>query len=526
MAELMKENLLIGLKQKSKKKIILIGLSAVLVMGAGGFAYQQWMAPQETTSVVRMETVKRGDVTESIASSGTVQASKRISLAPNADEATTITAIHVKVGEEVKAGQVLATLDDAAASIQVRAAEANLLSAKAKLNEAQKALTTAELKTLQANVTQAKAAWNAAQKGFSTQKSLTNLEKAKANLQQAEKTYQTQKSLFDAGIISKNEFDQAKSSREQAQLEYDAAALENTQAQGESKSVVEQAQAAYETAVAELNEAKAGPEASTIQTAQAAVEQAEADLQEKRDILNNLIVKAPIDGVVVEINGNLGEVPSQPFIVMDNSNSGNLEVLAQISESDIGKVKEGLPATLTSNSYSDKQFSGKVTLVYPEATTESGVTTYKVLLAVDNKEKMLKIGMSMNVNVVIGTHKDVLYVPVAALKIQNGKDGVYLNSTPTSNENSTSDTKGDTTRVNMPYRFQPVTIGYYSTDIVEITSGLNEGDRIVLTMNNTTSSTSSTKNQPNGMGIPGLGGPGMGGSGGMGGQGGASRGNR
>ncbi|MGC5326097.1 efflux RND transporter periplasmic adaptor subunit [Brevibacillus sp. SYSU BS000544] len=519
MAELVKSNPFHGLKQKGKKKIIVIGLSVLLVSGAGVFAYQQWMAPQQTSTVMRMESVKRGDVTESIASSGTVQASKRISLSPNADEATTITAIHVKVGDEVKAGQVLATLDDAAARIQVIAAEARLLSAKAKLTEAQKAKTTAELKTLQAKVTQTKAAWDAAQKGYSTQKALTSLEKAKTSLQNAQNTYNTQKNLFEAGIISKNEWDQAKTSVEQAQLEYNAAVLENNQTQGQLQSEIEQAQAAYETAVSDLNEAKSGTDVSTIQTAQAEVEQAAADLQEKKDILNNLIVKAPIDGMIVEINGNLGEVPSQPFIVMDNSNSGNLEVLAQISESDIGKVKEGLTSTFTTNSFSDKEFKGKVTLVYPEATTDSGVTSYKVLLSVDNKDRLLKTGMSMNVNIEVGTHKDVLYVPVAALKTQNGKDGVFV-STSQSSDNPAGSEQG-----RMPYRFVPVTVGYYSSDKVEITSGLNEGDKIVLTMNNT-SQTSTNRNQPNGMGIPGLGGPGMGGAGGMGGQGGSTRGNR
>lgn len=498
MAEVVKHNLSQLLRKRSKKKLILIVLAIAILGGAGFYAYQSMTAESSTASAMRLVTVKRGDVTETVTSSGTVQASKRVTLTPSAEDAI-ITAIQVKVGDKVKAGQLLATLDQTSTRIQLKSAEANVLSAKAKLEEAQKSKTAAELKALQASVIQAKANLDAVKNGYDTKKAQNDLEKAKSNYDEAQNTYNTQKNLYAAGIISKDEFDQAKQSLDQAKIEYNNAELQNNQTKGLANSSLEQAESAYQTAVAELNEAKDGPDAATVQSAKAAVAQAEAQLLEQQRTLTSLTVIAPIDGTIVEVNGNVGEKLSDTLIVMDNSSSGKLEVSAQISESDIGKVKEGLPATFTSNSYSDKEFAGKIALVYPEATTDSGVTSYKVLLSVDNPDGLLKTGMSVDVTITVGTHQNVLVVPAAALKTQNGKDGVNVVS------NSADGASAD---ANRPYKFQPVTIGYFGSDMVEITSGLNEGDQVVLTLANSSSSSSNNNRQNQMGGIPGLGGVG------------------
>ncbi|MFM1653822.1 efflux RND transporter periplasmic adaptor subunit [Brevibacillus sp. B_LB10_24] len=511
MAEVLKGNLSAIFKVKKRKRLTLIILFAVLLCAAGVFVYQKWVSAKNTGTFMQIMTVKRGDVTETVASSGTVQASQRVSLSPG--NSADITAIHVQVGDQVKAGQVLAALDDSSAQIQMKAAQANLSSALAKLAEAKKPKTASEMRALEANVNQAKVVLDSAKNSYDTQKARNDLEKAKMNLQNAQNTYNSQKNLYDEGGISKSEYDQAKQSLDQARIEYDNAVLQASQSQGQSKSSLEQAQSSYESAVSALQEAKNGPDATAVQSAQASVEQAEAQLQEQKMALEKLTVKAPMDGVIVAINGNLGEPPSQPFIVMDNSNSGNLEVMAQISESDIGKVKVGQTAAFTSSSYPDKEFSGKVTLIYPEATTESGVTTYKVLLSVDNKEGLLKTGMSTNVTIEVGTHKNVLYVLPAALKTQNGKDGVYLASAA---KEGTGETRQGTARgssANLPFRFQEVKIGYFSADRVEITEGLQEGDQVVLTMDTSRSTSSSSSRQNGAGGFPGMGGMGIPGGG-------------
>jgi HlyD family secretion protein len=360
------------------------------------------------------------------------------------------------------------------------------------------------MNTLQANVNQAKTELELAKQSIDSQKATNDEAKAKANLATAQKNYASQKALYEAGAISKTEYDAAQTELDQAQRDYNTAVLTAGQTKGQSTSKAQQAQAAYDTAVEALNDALGGPDASTVLSAKAEVEQAKAQLQQAQKALNAVTLKAPMDGVIVQLNGNVGEIPGDDFIIMDNSSSGELEVLAQISQSDIGKVKEGLNATFTTSSYPDQTFKGKVKLVYPEAKTESGVTSYDVLLSVANEEGELKIGMTMNVTIEIGTHQNVLVVPAQALQTQNGKDGVYLLA------ESAEAGKG----TGRPYRFQPVKIGYFAADKVEITEGLKEGDKVVILSVNAAASSSGENSGRSG------GTTRMGGAGGMGGMGG------
>jgi HlyD family secretion protein len=508
--------------KKSKQGLFIISIAILLLGGAGVAGYQIFMAPAQAEAAFLVVSVGKGDVTETVLASGTVQASKRTSLsfADAEDAKDVISSILVEVGDQVKAGQVLATMDDSVAKMQLINAEANLLSAGAKLEEAQKRKSSGEMSTLQAAVNQAKMELDLAAKSIDLEKARNEDLKAKAALEKAEKNDVSQKALFDAGAISRTEYETAQMDLEQAKRDHQTAVMTLAQANGQATSKLEQAQAVYQTAVEGLEEAQKGPDSATILSAKAAVEQAKAQLQQSQTALNAVTLKAPMDGVIVQLNGNVGEVPANDFIVMDNSNSGDLEVLAQISESDIGKVKEGLPVTFSGNTYPDQAFTGKVKLVYPEAKTNSGVTTYDVLLSVDNREGLLKIGMTMNVTVEIGTHRDVLVIPAAALQSLNGKDGVFLMNKGSEQQQAPSQTSGQTQQPQKlekgagpgpasstngpsqpPYRFQPVKIGYFASDRVEIIEGLSEGDQIVILP--TAASSASGKQQMIPMGGPG-----------------------
>lgn len=488
-----------------------------------------------------------GGSLETVLASGTIQASKRTSLSfADVEEAKdAISAIYVQVGDEVKAGQVLATMDDRVAQMNVIKAQANLLSAQARLEEAEKGMTAGELASLQAAVNQTKTELDNTRQKIDLEKARNDEAKAKTTLEQAEKTYQAQKSLYEAGAISKTDYETAQIELEQAQRDYQTAVRTLQQAEGQADVLIAQAEAAYQKAVEAWEEAQKGPDSATVLAARAEVEQAKADLQEAQAALDAVTLRAPMDGVIVQLNGNVGEIPGDDFIIMDNSNSGNLEVLAQISESDIGKVKEGQPATFTTSSYSDKVFTGTVKLVYPEATTNSGVTTYDVLLTIDNKEGLLKIGMSTNVTIEVGTSTNTLVIPTIALQSLNGRDGVYVLRT-NSSASADSGQKGERPqaerrqqagaqgeqqapqqpqagreqsgqegRSSLPYRFQPVTIGYVSTDRVEILEGLAEGDQVVILPSTSAGSTDNNNRMGRMGGMPGMGGGFPGGGGGM-----------
>jgi HlyD family secretion protein len=526
------------LKKKRRNKIMIFTLAGLLVCGTGVYAYESMTATQNAP-LMQFATVKRGDVTQTVSASGTVQAPTQISLDFAGTSNPTIASVNVKVGDHVKKGQVLATVDDSSAKLQIQNTQASLAAAQAKLAQVQQGATPQDIAVQQANVAKAKAALDAANNNYDVQKSNLQVDKAKTTLTTAQTNYNSQKALYDAGAVSKNDLDQAQSALDQAQSDYNSAVVALNQTKSQTTSNLTQLRASYNSAVAQLNQTEAPPQASDVASAGAQVDQMRTQLEQQQIDLNKLTIKAPMDGVISQVNGTVGQVPKSPVIMMDNSTSNNLEIMAQVSQTDIGKVKQGAQATFTSSAFENKQFTGSVEMVYPDATTQSGVTTYQVLLSVDNTDQLLKPGMTMNVSIAVGTHQNVLYIPAAALKDQNGKDGVYLtdstnsnsnmNSAPTNNNSSNSNRRSGRSSQfgNAKFHFQPVVIGLFSSDRVEITSGLKEGDRVVVAMENPNSSTSNSSNNRKGSsGIPGMGGGfGSGGFGG-GGFGGGGRGGR
>ncbi|WP_232699482.1 efflux RND transporter periplasmic adaptor subunit [Brevibacillus daliensis] len=493
-------------KGKRKKSIIMVTLAGALLCGTGIYAYSEFVSPSRETSIMQTIPVQRGDISEVVAASGTVQAAQQMTLNfPSGDDV--ISAIHVKVGDSVKAGQVLATMDQTATLMQVKIAEANLLSAKASLAEKMQTKDENEILVLQSNVTKAKASLESAMKSYDNQKALLQQEKASSNLQEAKKNLETQKRLYEAGAISKSELDQAQNSLNQAGAEYQTASMQYSQTKDQSHNSVVQAQAAYDSAVAQLNQAKAPAQESSVQAAKASVTQAEVQLKQQQLHLEKLTIKAPMDGVVLQVNGNVGKTATSPFLVMDNSNAEQLGVMVQISQRDISKIKQGMEATFTIGTYNGRKFQGKVETIYPEGNTESGVTTYKVLLTVGNKEGLLKPGMTLQTTIHVGTQKNVLYVPTAALREQGGKTGVLVKvedgATTDKDVKATTDSKSkssDRGQNASGYQFREVTTGLVSSKGVEITSGLEEGDQILLSMQAPDSSNNRQMGQGTGIG--------------------------
>jgi HlyD family secretion protein len=613
---------------RRRNTIIAISLAGILIIGTAYGVYTKVTAPAANAANIRWVPVRRGDVSETISATGTVQSPIQLNLSfPNGNGGR-LTSLNVKIGDHVKAGQVLATLDDSVAKTQVANAEANLLSAQARLTQAEEGATPQAIAVQQAAVDRAKAALDGAETAYADQQALFNdrtqdrqqvinaqnqaeqaynqLQSAKAGLDaakarlaaaeegpsaadlnaaemavqtaqnqlniaeqqlnQAETAYQSQQNNPSGQPVTQSEINtdqqavyqaqqnlanaqkqladlqalpdpnavaqaqaavaQAQAAVDQAQASYNTAeenlalATQNyndrTQAQAaldQAKNNLAQAQASYNEAVAQLNQLKAPPDPASIQVAQAGVAQAQAQLQQQEVTLSQLTLRAPIDGIVTQVNGQVGELPQNgtPVIVLDDANTRDLQIMAQVSQSDIGLVQAGQSAQFTTSSFANKTFHGTVLMVYPEATTQNGVTTYNVLLSVDNSEELLKPGMTANVTINVGIHHNVLYVPAAAIKELNGIDGVFIANGGSSPAKGTG-RPATRSSGNGNVRFQPVTTGFFSADRVEITSGLKEGDLVEITFGSPSSSS------PQGQRFAGFGG-GFGGMGGFGGIG-------
>ncbi|MFB5673268.1 efflux RND transporter periplasmic adaptor subunit [Paenibacillus terreus] len=526
-----------GLRRRRRKKTFIIsGIVVVIAVAAGVYGYLKMNEQPVMTPVNQTVQVQRGDVSKTLEVTGTVEASKEINLNFTSSDDTKLTAVNVKVGDVVKAGQVLARLDSTDAEQAVREAEANLEVAKANLTEAQETATAAEIDQQQASVDKAELALDSAKNSTDVQSAKMSLDKAKKALVSAQQELEDQQYLYDADAIAASELKTAQDAVDTAQDEYDSAQLQYSNTVKSNEQAIKEAQISYNSAVAQMEELMSPPKETSLVQAKSSVQQAETKLAQSKSDLEKLVLTAPWDGVILQVNGDVGTAPESPFIVMNNSNATMLNVSAAVSESDIGSIKVGQTATFVTDTYPDETFAGKVTSISPEATTDSGVTTYEVNLSITNKDGKLKTGMTMDVTIREGTHENVLYIPATALISRGDQDGVMLVTGGQSNSAAETKEEGSAAekqtgasngrqsaqRGSGGIQFTPVKVGYYTADKVEITSGLSENDTITIPAQTNISSTSGNSQQQRGFMGGGMGGGFTGGGGGFSGGGGRS----
>ena len=170
-----------------------------------------------------------------------------------------------------------------------------------------------------------------------------------------------------------------------------------------------------ETAIAAAAQADAA-----LKSAQAQVTQARAALNQNQVNLGHSIIRAPIDGVVISRNVDVGQTVaaslSAPTIFVIAQDLAHMQVSASIDESDIGRVAAGQPVTFKVDAYPNQTFTGTVSQVRLEPKTEQNVVSYTTMIDVPNEGLRLKPGMTANVTVQTATNENVLRVPNAALR--------------------------------------------------------------------------------------------------------------
>src|SRR5882724_8386399 len=231
------------------------------------------------------------------------------------------------------------------------------------------------------------------------------------------------------------------------------------------------AETAYEQALAQLALDQAG------------VAQAEASLEEAQVNLRYTHILSPVDGVVVSRNVDVGQTVAASFqtptLFLIAQDLTKMQVDTNVSESDIGDVRAGHPASFTVDAYPGREFQGAVAQVRNAPTTVQNVVTYDVVVAVDNSGLELKPGMTANVSITTAKRDQALRIPVRALRFAPA-------GTPLAQANALDGaTSRRHARVWVPAMggaIQPVavTIGLDDGNNVElIDSQLHEGDRVV-----------------------------------------------
>lgn len=174
----------------------------------------------------------------------------------------------------------------------------------------------------------------------------------------------------------------------------------------------------------DLDAARSGNDQAVAQLAfaEAAVKEAEAELQEARINLDYTKIRSPVDGVVVSRNVSVGQIVAASFqtptLFVIAQDLTKMQVDANVSESDIGQIREGAEATFAVGAYPGRDFHGRIAQVRNAPQNVQNVVTYDVVVAADNSDLALKPGMTANVTVTVSAETDALRVPLRALRFR------------------------------------------------------------------------------------------------------------
>lgn len=149
---------------------------------------------------------------------------------------------------------------------------------------------------------------------------------------------------------------------------------------------------------------------------------ARTNLTLARERLQDVRITAPLTGTVIEKTVEIGQIiasatgnVSGGTTLLKMADLSQMQVRSLIDETDLGRIRAGLPVAVTVDAYPERRFNGQVLKIEPQAVVEQNVTSFPVLVMLDNSEGLLKPGMNADVVIEIATRENVLVVPNAAV---------------------------------------------------------------------------------------------------------------
>ena len=445
--------------KKKWKVLILIGLLLVIA----GAVFASIRISKQGIVTVQTGRVNRVDLTSIVTASGEIKPRNYINIGANTQGPAPITAILVKEGERVKRGQVLARL----ASIQP---SADLSAQRASLN--------ASL----ADSAASEAAQTSAVDNIAVAES--QVAHDRADLEQKRIDLKRSQDLVTAKLISAQDFEAKKASFDLAQ-----AILTS------SEKKVSQAKAQQAQAVAQLN------------SAQKKVTQLQAMVSRSADVLSQYAAVAPLDGVITNLPVRVGEtvVPgiqnSAASTIMTIADMSIITAEVHVDETDIVSVKLDQPAEVTIDAIPNRTFKGKVIEIGDTALVRStGVAAsqsstssqeakdFKVVIALDIDENLVRPGLSCTANVITATRQHAVAVPIQALTLRQrgqlqaqapGQAKAPPQRDPAKEKAAKEELQGVFVIANGKAKFREVKTGITGATDVEVVSGVGEGDQIV-----------------------------------------------
>jgi len=395
--------------KNKKKRLIITAIVAVAVVALVVVAVA---ATRGGTKIdpTKLAKVEKGDLAKSVVATGKVTPITKVEIKSKASGI--VKKLYVDAGDRVKKDQVLAELDRDEIEAQVNSARAQLLSAESNQKAAEADMKRAEVDAQGVDI---------------------------PTLQRA---YERAQDMAKSGVVS-------------------ASALDD-------------AQRAYILAVNKRDVAKAQLVVSKAKVAQAQadVQKSSATLKQLEEQLSYTTIVAPIDGIVLSRDVEMGDAVSSILVmgsaatlVMTIGDTSEVYVKGKVDESDIGKVYLGQPARIRVETFKDKTFTGHVTKISPMGLEKDNVTTFEVRVSINNPGGELKAEMTANAEIILDEHKNVLMIPEGAIMYDKDKKASTEVPDPKAKEGK---------------RKVALTIGISNGAKTEVLSGLKEGDQVVL----------------------------------------------
>jgi HlyD family secretion protein len=301
------------------------------------------------------------------------------------------------------------------------------------------------------------------------------LRKSQASLRQAESDLKRYQELFNAGAISRQNLSTYQTNRDTAlaQVEEAEEALK-LQKIGSRSEDIEQARAKVKQLQQSYYLMKLGVRKEEIDQARAQLNSQRGSLQTVLAQINDTIIRAPFDGVVTKKYADPGSFVT-PNTAAGSSYSSlsssilslnaNNQVVVNVSESNLAKIRIGQSLKIKTDAYSNRVFAGRVSQIAAQATVEQNVTSFEVKAAItsDNKN-LLRSGMNVEVEFDIGQKENALVVPTVAVVREQRGTGVYIFG----RENKAV--------------FVPIKVGVTANNKTEVISGLKGDERVLLTL--------------------------------------------
>ncbi len=249
---------------------------------------------------------------------------------------------------------------------------------------------------------------------------------------------------------------------------------------------------------------------ATEHQAEASVKTKEGSLALAKANLDHCTIISPVDGIVISRNVDVGQTVAAslnaPIIFVIANQLANMQIDTNVSEADVGNVREGEAVDFTVDAYPGTTFHGKVRQVRNAAITVQNVVTYDAVIDVDNSDLKLKPGMTANVSIIVATRDNVLKIGNAALRVRLPEPNETAGS-PKASQAPVKKRKDDPAR-----RFQrtvyvlpdgektpkplQIKIGINDGIETEVLEGLNEGDKVVTAVLNSPSSAAAAPTNP------------------------------